>query len=96
VHAKYPQLGLQHCQRARALQLKEKEFQATMQHRLGITPLPANAVGLGCRCATVTPAEDGDKAMVCTAVQGKATMCLDILSKILCQVVHCARVAFTL
>jgi hypothetical protein len=59
---------------ARALELKDEEFRATMQHRLGISPLPANAVGLRCCCTTVTTAEDGGHAIVCTAVQGKAIM----------------------
>jgi hypothetical protein len=59
-----------------------------MWHRLGISLLPATAVGLRCSCAAVTPAYDDDHAMVCTAVQGKATMCHDILSRILCRVVH--------
>jgi hypothetical protein len=81
---------------ARALELKDEEFRAAMQHRLGISPLPPNAVGLQCRCATVTAAEDGDHAMVCTAVQGKATMRHDILSRILRRVVHRAGVASTL
>jgi hypothetical protein len=67
-----------------------------MQHRIGISLLPANAVGHLCRCAMVNPADDGDHAMVCTAVQGKATMHQDILSRILRRDVHRARVANTL
>jgi hypothetical protein len=80
---------------ARVLELKDEDFIAA-QHRPGISPLPAKKVGLWCRCAMVTAAKDGNHAMVCNAVQGKAVMRHDILSRILCRVVHCVGGAFTL
>jgi hypothetical protein len=72
---------------ARALERKDEEFRAA-QHRPGISPLPAKKVGLWCRCAMVTAAKDGNHAMVCNPVQGKAAMRHDILSRILRRDVH--------
>jgi hypothetical protein len=82
--------------RSRALELKTEEFQAALQHRLGITPLPANAVDLPCSCRTILTAGDADHAMACAKVQGAATMRHDILKGILRRAVQRAGVASTL
>jgi hypothetical protein len=71
-----------------------EQVRAAMQHRLDISPLPDKMrLVFG---AAVTTAEDGNSTMVCTAMQGKATMKHDILSRILCRVIHRAGVASTL
>jgi hypothetical protein len=67
-----------------------------MQHRLGLAPLPAIAVGLPCNCRTPLTAADGDHAMVCISVQGQSSMRHDILKGIMLQIVHRAGVASTL
>jgi hypothetical protein len=48
---------------APALELKDAEFRAAMQHRLVMSPLPQNTVGIRCTCAAVPPADDSDHAM---------------------------------
>ena len=81
---------------SRALELKTEEFRAAMQHRLGLAPLPANAVGLPCSCRALVTAADSDHAMVCSSVQGQSSMRHDILKGILRRIVHRAGVASTL
>jgi hypothetical protein len=80
---------------APALELKDAEFRATMQHRLGMSPLPHNTVGICCMCATVPSADDSDNAMTCSSVRGKATMRHDILKGILRRAIHRIGVAST-
>jgi hypothetical protein len=79
-----------------ALVLKTEEFCAGMQHRLGLAPLPANAVGLPCNCRTPLTAANGDHAMVCSSVQGQSSMRHDIVKGIMRRIVHRAGVASTL
>jgi hypothetical protein len=67
---------------APALGLKDAEFRTAMQHRLGMSPLPHNMVGIRCACAAVPSADNSDHAMTCTCVKGKATMRHDILKGI--------------
>jgi hypothetical protein len=81
---------------APALQLKDAEFHAAMQHRLGMSPLPHNTVGIRCTCAAVSSADNSDHAMTCSCVKGKATMRHDILKGILRRAIHRAGVASTL
>jgi hypothetical protein len=81
---------------APALELKDAEFCAAMQHRLGMSPLPHNTVGIRCTCAAVPSADDSHHAVTCSSVQGKATMRHDILKGILHQAIHRAGVASTL
>jgi hypothetical protein len=81
---------------APALELKDAEFRAAMQHRLGMSPLPHNTVGIRCTRAAVPSADDSDNAMTCSSVQGKATMRHDILKGILRRAIHRAGVASTL
>jgi hypothetical protein len=45
---------------AHALVLKTEEFRAALQHRLGLAPLTANAVGLPCSCRAPIMAADGE------------------------------------
>jgi hypothetical protein len=73
---------------APALELKDAEFRAAMQHELGMSPLPHNTVGIRCKCAAVSSADDSDHAMPCSSVQGKATMRHDILKAILRRAIH--------
>jgi hypothetical protein len=47
-------------------------------------------------CAAVPSADDGDHAMTCSSVQGKATLRNDILKGNLCRAIHRAGVASTL
>jgi hypothetical protein len=81
---------------APALELKDAEFRAAMQHRLGMSPLPHNTVGIRCMCAAVLLADDSNHAMTCSSVKGKATMRHDIFKGILRRAIHRARVASTL
>jgi hypothetical protein len=78
---------------APALELKGAQFCAAMQHRLNMSPLPHNTVGIRCTCAAVPSA---DNAMTCSSVKGKATMRHDILKGILLRTIHRAGVASTL
>jgi hypothetical protein len=71
-------------------------FCAAMQHRLGMSPLPHNTVGIRCTCAAVPSADNSDHAMTCTCVKGKATMRHDILKGILRRAIHRAGVESTL
>jgi hypothetical protein len=80
---------------AHALGFKTNELRAAMQLRLGLAPLPANAVGLPCSSRAHTTA-DGDHAMVCSSVQGQSSMRRDILKGKLRRIVHPAGVASTL
>jgi hypothetical protein len=79
-----------------ALELKDAEFCAAMQHRLGMSPLPRNTVGIRCTCTAVLSADNSDHAMMYSSVQGKATMRHDILKGILRRAIHRAGVASTL
>jgi hypothetical protein len=81
---------------APTLKLKDAESRATMQHRLGRSPLPHNTVGIRCMCAAVPSADDSDHALTCSSVQGKATMCNDVPKGILRRAIHRAGVASTL
>jgi hypothetical protein len=76
---------------ASMLAMKNREFQVAMQHWLGLTPLPANAVGLRCPCRAVTTAADWDHAMTCASVAGWLR-CATTLLKGYCAI-HRARIA---
>jgi hypothetical protein len=52
--------------------MKDGKCRVAMQHRLGLTPLPVNAVGLRCPCRAVTTAATCDYTMTCASVTGKA------------------------
>jgi hypothetical protein len=81
---------------APSLVLKDAEFRAAMQHRLGMSPLPHDTVGIRCTCAAVLSADDSDHAMTCSSVQGKATMRHYILKGILRRAIRSAGDASTL
>jgi uncharacterized membrane protein len=53
-----------------ALELKDAEFHTAMQHRLCISQMPSNAVGLRCQCRAATSASNGGHAMTCSSIQG--------------------------
>jgi hypothetical protein len=81
---------------APALELKDAEFRAAMQHWLGMSPLPHNTIGIRCTCAAVPSADNSAHAMTCSSMQGKATMRHDILKGILRGAIHRAGVVSTL
>jgi hypothetical protein len=49
---------------APALELKDAEFCAAMQHRLGMSPLPRNTVGIRCTCAAVLSPSDNIRLVI--------------------------------
>ena len=67
---------------APALQLSDADFICALRHRLGITQLPANAVGYTCWCDFQLQANDTDHAMACPALSGGMTLRHDILKGI--------------
>jgi hypothetical protein len=72
------------------------ELRTVMQHRLCILPLTSNMFGIRCQCTAPTLADDSNHAMTYTSMQGKATVCHDILERILRRTIHCAGVVSTL
>jgi hypothetical protein len=81
---------------APALELKDAEFRTTMQHQLGMLPLPCNIVGICFQHTAVRLADNSDHAMTCMFMQGKAKMRHDMLKAILHRVIHHAGGASTL
>jgi hypothetical protein len=74
-----------------SLELKDAEFCAAMQHQLGMLLLALDTTGIRCQCAVVTSADNRDHAMMCTSMQGEATMRHDILKGLLRRAIHRCR-----
>ena len=65
-----------------ALELTSWEFLCAVRHRLGLTHMPANAVGVTCWCGQHMEADNPDHAMTCRSLSGAVTLRHDILKEI--------------
>ena len=76
-----------------ALTLTSREVICAVRHRLGLTHMPANAVGVTCWCGQHMEADNPDHAMTCRSLSGAVTLRHDILKEIWRRIANRAGIA---